>query len=1845
MSKREDKVTGVSSKIEDVEIDLYDYHYSHGMPNYSGQESDFLGRKELLKKLRSILLFSKSQSGAYLITGFRGMGKTSLINKLISEITFSASQSRSFINMFRTMLGTIFVVLLFSTHKNDSHMPFTLAGFTALIHTYLILRKYFDNRSTKNFLRNIYNNIKNNTLFRGKNIPLSFVWKELWFFIKDTLIVDSRHSANASNRFFIIAARSVYLAFLSILIIKSNPSIIKGHIIPAIELSIVIPILIYVTSLLWFYPISKKNWQNAFRRIRDYFSHSGKVFIKINLGYDNLKELDILKLIAQSIQKEYAKFYKISSRNIYLKLIKIISIIILVYLTLHSTTIIKITSEALIHLNYYTFFPSQQKFIKQFPELEKLILNKKNSATTVSPGKYILYKQTTKSSITEHHISEKTPEDKTDIIHKTIIFIEKASIIVDNLVTDLTKYLTSRLLPFETSRIHQYLSSPNYLAFLLFIFYYYISIVKIPGLFNISNRQNIKKEIEDLNKDIEYDTSDSKQNSFSLKSLINVGNSRKHERKKADVREIENRLIDIFDACTKRNFFSQVPEFIFIFDELDKIEGSEESENDNSNVEFSLTESYYGKKGFNNKHEKVFKILSNLKHFINSSQAKFIFIAGREMYDASLSDVSDRNFFISSIFDKSNIYTPSFLTEELKNNIDLTKMTERFVCQYLFPPGYDPRLFDLNNYKIFLDKVKHKNESSQIKKELLINKKVFTLKQFITYLTYRSNGAPKKLSIYFEEYIHMKHKFMTSSLKLLFKEKDQYAFGFISYLITPIYLSMGESTKKYNDKLIVSVAFIIDNIYKFHSNSFSWNNINSIPEMLDINQSPQLREVISKIINRLTYTHLIKITNGLHAFKFRKKIAEEIKCLSKRSEIESAAFNFTLKESQMLKKYFNAKLKEMYTDMQDSSDTEDTYRLSEISLHMALGDIYFYDDEFNEAAHHYLESLKKIRPLSRTSKSQIYGYQYIVNMLKLGLTYEKHRKNARAFKIYSEIIRTVIKYRDIDINRMGLYERRLPIEGLAKIYHNMLIQPPHLESIIKDHKNDNKKFVHIFIKKEQPYREPESLVTIPLFDDKKDVPVCLTSDFAELMSSEPFSAHKEKILYKSSSFENSRIAIQPLLAKLQLLEKIQNEGITQVDLERIEVEFNHITKVSDQKTKCLLKIEFWSKIGDILFFRNSYPDSPKIKRKEETTDKCSLKVEYTFCNYYNKSLTILAQNIFGISDTNENTLALYVFQELLKYKKYNKNEAVLKIAANIFAGIGNSCYSKTCTNDINLVFLNEVIELFYPAGEDEKQIINLVEKTISSKECCQNKFERVIIMYLISFQIFQFGGNYKESALQLQKILYIIKDMLIEPSTHFGIRATIWLNFEKIEKGIAKLILINLCRAHDSIHRLEAMSYEDIMDKEIPLQNITVSSELRETIMILDELKVRCCWKDFCEHLTYANYQKIAPITPYSIINSKFRHIMELRLKTIVNHKILLDLEQIIGMKIPDYCHLRKLKQVILPETLKEQLSDSNNNKSNIQPFYKTISQQLNILNHTIGKLNSHFSLLPWKKTSKIQETTKSLLNLFASAIDRFCSNLEQLINMLTLSDIFHENVKLDIEILLKDLNLIRKALNNTTKISQISSTAKIHKNVELKLLINRFFKINDTQKVNSLNGIINLIKQQITTPKEPRTNITDEMIKFLIEDSIYCFDQILDTHELFNISYLPTNTFIGNAYFYKAKWVEYFNALPESWQKQMKVKKADDHFLYEKAKRIYHEIKDLHRGGKIYKEKMIRDMYYLNEDYDDTFHHFHTASERFKLNSDNIDKKIETANKKTFQSSTYKVANHRSLIYEDEDN
>lgn len=206
--------------------------------------------------------------------------------------------------------------------------------------------------------------------------------------------------------------------------------------------------------------------------------------------------------------------------------------------------------------------------------------------------------------------------------------------------------------------------------------------------------------------------------------------------------------------------------FIIVFDELDKIEPESknlETEDKVNNIpEFELSVSGFSEGArTRSRKQNILRTLANMKYFLSSAQAKFIFIAGRELFDAFLADMSDREFSISSVFN-GVINVNSFL-KSASSQKDISFMTEQYICQRLFPASYVPRDsqgqedYTLQHYQQFIiekteRRYKEKPALLQRHREEL-TRQIFFLYQFSLYLAHIGNGSPKKIALYFEKYV------------------------------------------------------------------------------------------------------------------------------------------------------------------------------------------------------------------------------------------------------------------------------------------------------------------------------------------------------------------------------------------------------------------------------------------------------------------------------------------------------------------------------------------------------------------------------------------------------------------------------------------------------------------------------------------------------------------------------------------------------------------------------------------------------------------------------------------------------------------------------------------------------------------------------------------------------------------------------------------------------------------------------------------------------------------------------------------------------------------------------------
>ena len=769
------------------------------------------------------------------------------------------------------------------------------------------------------------------------------------------------------------------------------------------------------------------------------------------------------------------------------------------------------------------------------------------------------------------------------------------------------------------------------------------------------------------------DPYDVKVSAFSL--ILKHKSSRNYE--PASVREIEQTLTEVIEMIDASKILNC--RLIVILDEMDKLNKENPSEKPRPSDFPEFASSENGVTDEATQHEKSHKILSLLgqfKYFISTAKAKFIFIAGHELYDAYLADVSDREYSISSIFN-GVINVDSFFTCNSRTK-DITRLTEAFVCKHLMKDKKEKNKKEKDkeeknkeeknkeeknkeeknkkgaeatkeeaskaeaegkdqtecweadaekfNLKKYWEQI-GKNKEPLSEQERLQQEKIFIfLRQFITYLTFVSNGAPKKLTAHFEKYIISREVYIlqnnlkkkngllssilhivcgrnifekkrrcrvaesiTLNEQIVFSRKyapeyylsfgyhDQQKIGFIHYMANPIFENIISPSSEYGDKLLIASSFLIAHIYKHHSSGFSWRNLEYLPELIDSNRTPELRDYINSIIGYLAQIHLTSITSGIYTYKFPMRLVEEISIFTKKSEELSAIFNFSLDYSLAVKKYYY-RLLDFYRTRQGGSE------VVKASLHHNLGDIHLSNDEYTEAIVQFrltADSIEtQMRKLRKNPKENLSSLivRYTRVMLKLGLAYEKRNTMDSAYLVYSNLTTKLIAHREIDEHDLNLEYKidKEPADSYWQGKRVILFKPEMSCSIDKFCRNCYP----------APYNKIEDQqVKYWIYGDE------LTDNLCDFLSSK-----KEMMITMLSVFEDLRVAYLPILAKLFALEKHNICGITRDNVKVADSEFHYLFLITNSKDKYLLCVDFYRKLGDILYYKNRYfyenePDS------------------------------------------------------------------------------------------------------------------------------------------------------------------------------------------------------------------------------------------------------------------------------------------------------------------------------------------------------------------------------------------------------------------------------------------------------------------------------------------------------------------------------------------------------------------------------------------------------------------------------------------------------------------------------
>jgi hypothetical protein len=688
----------------------------------------------------------------------------------------------------------------------------------------------------------------------------------------------------------------------------------------------------------------------------------------------------------------------------------------------------------------------------------------------------------------------------------------------------------------------------------------------------------------------------------------------------ANMREIESELIDIIRIINENGPNWSRTHFIIVFDELDKIDTDNKDEKDSKkDDDDNLMEFKSAVSGFpdgmasRERRQNVLKLLANMKLFISTAQAKFVFISGRELFDASLADLSDREFAISSIFN-GIINVDSFLSPE-RGETDICSMTEQYISKMLLPADYlkdkiyntapddialKEEIPSLRWYFEYLVKI-HITENQDInknEKNMLndIEHTLLFLHYFSVYLSQISNGSPKKIAMFFEKYV--KTEFDTlrpegwddeivfgkplendankRQCVLFFDKNSQKKINFIFHISAPIMSTIINNASHYGDKLLVSASFMIDHIYKHHNGGFSWRNLEQMPEFFDTGKTPELRDFMNSIMEFLLQTHITNILVGLYQFKFQKSIAEEISYISKVSDEASAIFNFTLDESLSMKEHYTKLLNHHLGLVSKWKGDKNVYHEVISRIYSNLADLYLMDEEYYYAIINYRNALKNLEEDSPDTVANL--LTKIRYTLKLGLSYEYSRTYDSAYVTYNRLVNKLINIRFIKEQDLGLdvidkrtYDWRNKIPMLIDTGARSKCRDK-----LSGNNNLEKKYKNQF--------------NIGIWNKEKDIkPAEYSLDFDELISglSRDLTPTKSDMILKLSFFEEVRVIYQVILAKLFVLEKMDLTGITQTSINIAESEFRFLHRSVNVKEKFMISADFFRKMGEILYYKNS----------------------------------------------------------------------------------------------------------------------------------------------------------------------------------------------------------------------------------------------------------------------------------------------------------------------------------------------------------------------------------------------------------------------------------------------------------------------------------------------------------------------------------------------------------------------------------------------------------------------------------------------------------------------------------
>jgi hypothetical protein len=330
------------------------------------------------------------------------------------------------------------------------------------------------------------------------------------------------------------------------------------------------------------------------------------------------------------------------------------------------------------------------------------------------------------------------------------------------------------------------------------------------------------------------------------------------------------------------------------------------------------------------------------------------------------------------------------------------------------------------------------------------------------------------------------------------------------------------------------------------------------------------------------------------------------------------------------------------------------------------------------------------------------------------------------------------------------------------------------------------------------------------------------------------------------------------------------------------------------KKQSLITVEFYNKLADILYYKNKSFNTKIIKscpfkNKGMKFDKsCSCEA----CNYYLKGLEVF----LDCYDNRQSEKILGRVIELVdRVKKKEKEFSSLELT--IFA------MSISDFGDTLLTCLDGLIDLNHLLLLCMKDIGDFVKE----KGEIENQIKYIVVCFKAAAYLYRKAGDHKSFSFQNTKLLYLIKNILLEGKISEPIEFTVFRN--SIDK-LSTESINGIYSAYEHIHTYEINRFKNILndnaDKllkppDISLNRISLNTEITEIVVLHQEIKLLIT-KDINEaQRLEAEVNNL--VNPYNLISSMYVRFLTLRLKAMSNQKqlgILFKNESLLN-EFPDY--------------------------------------------------------------------------------------------------------------------------------------------------------------------------------------------------------------------------------------------------------------------------------------------------------------------------------------------------------